>query len=193
MEYCLKETEKGKIVLCEKPLVIKSSQIKYLKDNIFVVHQLRYHHLVKEIKDRSGEIEIDVSVYRDEKYYRSWKGQKQRSGGLLFNLGIHYFDLLLYLFGEAKNTKTISLTDKTGIGIIEGDNYRCKWKISTEATKENQKRLFKINGVDYNFSSKDNLAYENLHKFVYQDMLLGKGVRPEEALKSIRLVEQLYD
>ncbi len=191
--------EQGKIVLCEKPLVIKSEHAKILaeKPNIFTVLQLRHHPLVKEMKSEitdkeKYEIDMDISVYRDENYYKSWKGQKERSGGVLVNLGIHYFDLLLYLFGDAKKIKTTFLDDKTGQGIIEGDNYICNWRVSTDEKRENQRRIFKINGVNYNFSSKDNLSYENLHKFVYQDLLNKKGITPKESLKSIELVEKLY-
>ncbi|MCX6779486.1 MAG: Gfo/Idh/MocA family oxidoreductase [Candidatus Magasanikbacteria bacterium] len=135
---------------------------------------------------------MDISVYRDEKYYQSWKGQKERSGGVLFNLGIHYFDLLLYLFGQPRKIQTDFLDDQTGTGVIEGDNFICRWKVSTGERRDNQKRLFKINGVDYNFSSQDNLSYENLHRNVYQDLVKNVGITPKEASVSIKLVEDLY-
>ena len=191
--------EQSKIVLCEKPLVIESEQAKILTKyrDVFTVLQLRHHPLVKEIKseiknDENYEIEIDISVHRDDEYYKGWKGQKEKSGGILFNLGIHYFDLLLYLFGEPKEVLTFSLNDKTARGLVKGENYICNWRLSTDEIKKNQRRIFKINKENYNFSSKDNLSYENLHKFIYQDLLKSKGVLPEEALKSIKLVEQLH-
>ena len=191
--------DNDKIVLCEKPLVISSKQAEILcqKRNVFTVLQLRYHPFVKKIKqemekDRNYDIEMDISVYRDEGYYKNWKGQKERSGGVLFNLGIHYFDLLLYLFGDAKKWSTTFLDDKTGEGKIEGANYICNWRVSTAEKRENQRRVFKINDKNYNFSSQDNLSYENLHRFVYQDLLNGKGISPKEVLKSIKLVEKLY-
>jgi len=84
------------------------------------------------------------------------------------------------------------LDEKTGRGFIKGENYICNWQVSTDAKKENQKRVFEINGKDYNFSSKDNLSFENLHKFVYADLLKGAGITPEECLKSIELIENLY-
>ncbi len=192
--------ENNKIVLCEKPLCIKSEDVEELleKENVFVSLQLRHHPLVKELKEeingrKENEIEMDISVYRDENYYKIWKGQKERSGGVLFNLGVHYFDLLLYLFGEAKEINTSYLDPKTGEGVIKGDNYTCKWRVSTAAERSKQKRVFKVNGVDYNFSSKDNLSFENLHKFVYEDLLRNEGITPSEALKSIKLVEGLYN
>ena len=193
-------SECGKTVLCEKPLALSSGHVKILaeKPNIFTVFQLRHHPLAKELKaeinnEKKYNVEIDVSVYRDEHYYKCWKGQKERSGGVLFNLGVHFFDLLLYLFGPAEKIKTTFLNPKTGKGTIGGKNYACNWRISTDETKENQRRVFKIDGKDYNFSSKDNLAYENLHRFVYQDLMEGRGVTPKEALKVIELIENLYE
>jgi UDP-N-acetyl-2-amino-2-deoxyglucuronate dehydrogenase len=192
--------EEGKKVLCEKPLAIKSQDVKELTQysDIYNVLQLRYHPKVKKLKeeidkDNNYEIEMDISVHRDPKYYSSWKGQKGRSGGVLFNLGVHYFDLLQYLFGMPEKVKTTSLDDKTGEGIITGRNYTCKWRVSTDEPRETQRRVFKINGVNHNFSSKDNLSYENLHRFVYRDLLEDKGVTPEEALKSTKLIESLYE
>lgn len=191
--------ENGKIVLCEKPLVISSKDCQELvgQGNIFTVLQLRHHSLLNDIKSKIKEsgniINMDISVYRDPSYYQGWKGQKEKSGGVLFNLGIHYFDLLLYLFGAAIELKIDYLDEKTGRGVIKGSNYECRWQVSTDAKKDNQKRIFEVNGVNYNFSSKDNLSFENLHKCVYEDLLKGKGILAEEALKSIKLIEKIYE
>jgi UDP-N-acetyl-2-amino-2-deoxyglucuronate dehydrogenase len=200
-----------KIVLCEKPLVIKSEHAKVLaeKPNIFTVLQLKYHPLVEEIRKaisgrQKNEIEMSIFFKRGEDYANGWKGDKKRSGGFLFNLGIHYFDLLLYLFGDVKKieTKMIKekivngLTDAEARGTIEGENYICNWIIGINKKNNGEiikKREFIINGEFYNFSSKDSLAEENLHKFVYQDLLVKKGITPLEALKSIELIERLYD
>lgn len=184
----------GKMVLCEKPLSLKSKKVKILAEypNIFTVYQLRYHPLVKKIKskiksDKNCQIEMNISVCRDEDYWKSWKGMSDKSGGILFNLGIHYFDLLLYLFGKPTEILTQSLTDRMGEGIIKGKNYLCDWKISAEAPKNGQCRLFKINGINYDFSLK-----ENLHFYVYKDLLEKKGVIPEKTFKLIELVEKIY-
>lgn len=186
--------ENGKMVLCEKPLTLHSAEARILMEypNIFTVYQLRYHPLAKKIKsetrkDKNYQIEMDVSVHRDESYWKGWKGMSERSGGILFNLGIHYFDLLIYLFGEPSEISTRLLTERTGEGQISGKNYLCNWRISAEAPKDGQRRLFKINGINYDFSSK-----ENLHTFVYQDLLKKEGVKPKEALKSIELIEKIY-
>lgn len=169
--------EAGKIVLCEKPLATKSEDAKSLIGKpVYTVLQLHYHPLVKKLKSeitskKNYDVELDISVYRDAKYYKSWKGMTYRSGGVLFNLGIHYFDLLMHLFGEPEKVSLTEINDKTGVGTIKGKNYNCRFKISTDEKRENQRRVFKINGVDYNFSSQDNLSHENLHRFVYQDLV----------------------
>jgi len=185
----------GKIVLCEKPLTIKSEDAKILTKfpDIFTVAQLRYHPFIKKLKseiekEKQYEIEMDISVHRDEDYYKSWKGLKERTGGILFNIGIHYFDLLLYLFGEPTEISTRSLTDKKGDGLLKGKNYLCNWEIRAEASKNGQQRVFKVNSLNYDFSSK-----ENLHIYVYQDLLRKKGVTPKEALSSIELIEKIYE
>lgn len=202
--------ENNKIVLCEKPMTINSRDaeklIKY-KD-IFGVLQLRYHPLVLKIKEEiknitDNKIKIDICFKRDDYYAKSWKGDKKRSGGFLFNVGIHYFDLLIYLFGEPKEIKVEKIEEKIidGLtiaeakGTLRGDNYYCEWAMHINK-KENgnivSKREFIINGKEYNFSSKDNLAEENLHYFVYRDLLNKKGITPKEALKSVKLLEKIY-
>ena len=194
-EMTLASAKEKKIVLCEKPLTLKSEETRILMDypNIFTVCQLRHHSFVKKLKseireDENYQIEMNISVHRDEDYWKSWKGVDDSSGGILFNLGIHYFDLLLHLFGDAIEISTQSLTDRVGEGKISGENYVCNWRISAQAPKDAQQRLFKINGVNYDFSSK-----ENLHSYVYKDLLKGKGITPKEALKSIELVEKIYE
>ena len=197
-EMILRAVEKGKIVLCEKPLTIDTSEVKRFlnSDKVFTVLQLRHHPLAKQLKEQikpseDYKIEMDISVFRDKDYFTGWKGDEQRSGGILYNLGIHYFDLLLWLFGEAEKVQTDFLGEKLASGAIEGKNYRCEWRICSNAPKDRQQRTFKINGIDYNFSSQDNLSFEDLHKFVYQDLIQGKGITTREALKSMELIEKI--
>jgi len=182
-----------KIVLVEKPLVIDAKQARELAqyDNIFTILQLRYHPLLKEIKvKKMNEIEMDISVYRDEKYFNGWKGDEEKSGGILFNLGIHYFDILFQLFG--KPIASACDTDiRTAQGLISGEKYRCLWKLSVNEKRENQRRIFRINKKEYNFSKKDNLAYENLHKYVYRDLIQGKGVKAKDVVWLISFIQDL--
>lgn len=164
---------------------------------MFTVLQLRHHPLVKKLEreinpEEDHEITININVYRDPKYYSGWKGDKNRSGGILFNLGSHYFDLLVHLFGIPEKILAVEGTEKTMEGILEGKNFLCNWRISTGATQKDQQRIFQIDRQNYNFSSKDNLSYENLHRSVYEDFIQGKGVTPSEALPSTSLIENIY-
>lgn len=203
-------SENNKIVLCEKPLTISSKDAGELGKykNIFVVLQLRHHPLIsqirEEIKNRSdNKIKINIYFKRDNYYAKSWKGDKKRSGGFLFNIGIHYFDLLIHLFGEPKSVlvekideKVVNgLTKAEAKGIINGDNYSCEWSMYINKEENGRiicKREFIINGKSYNFSSSNNLAEENLHYFVYKDLLNKNGVIPKDAVKSIMLLERIY-
>jgi len=204
--------ESGKIVLCEKPLTInsKDAQILTKYPHIFTVCQLRYHPFVEKIKKEhlskniKHQIKMNIFFKRDDpSYIKSWKNQKERSGGFLFNVGIHYFDLLLYLFGPPQKIRVEKIYEKNGEnpeaearGETEGENYFCSWQMFINKKEEGKilsKREFIIDGVSYNFSSKENLAQENLHFFVYKDLLKGKGITPKEALKSIELIEKIYN
>jgi len=193
--------EAGKVVLCEKPLALKSEHVKDLagRENIFVVQQLRYHPEVKRLekqidKNKKYDISIDVSVFRDRHYFDGWKGDFEKSGGPLFTLGVHYFELLLHLFGPAIEAQMNDFDGKTGKGIIKGANYDCRWRVSVGAKIDDPwKREFVISGQKINLSSKENLAEENLHQFVYQDLLKDKGITPTEALPAIELIEKLYE
>lgn len=196
--------KEGKTILCEKPLGISTIEVQNIIDSerqskgkVFTVLQLRHHPLVKKLREeivegKDYEVEIDISVFRDKHYYSGWKGDEKKSGGVLFNLGSHYFDLLTYLFDVPKDIISVDGNDKTMTGILEGKNFLCRWRISTEAQQNDQKRIFRFNGEMCNFSSKNNLSYENLHYYVYEDLINSRGVTPLDVLPSTHLIENIY-
>jgi UDP-N-acetyl-2-amino-2-deoxyglucuronate dehydrogenase len=185
----------GKNVLCEKPLVLHPGQCEILSDvervqqkHIYTVLQLRYLPILKEIVvEDNNDIRLDINVHRDEDYYKSWKGSPKESGGLLTNIGIHYFDLIINKFGEPTEIFASIVEAGKASGAFWGDNYQCRFEITTNAPKDKQKRTLTVNNKIYNLSSS-----ENLHKFVYRDLVNGKGLSPNEALKSIKLINKLY-
>lgn len=192
-EMALEAAKAGKKVVCEKPLTINSQDAENLfkYQNIFTVLQLRHHNEIKNLKskinyDKKYKIELYIGVHRDENYFKTWKGDSKKTGNILFNLGIHYFDLILELFGEPEEIITENIEEKRGKGIIKGENYICDWEISAEESKENQKRYFNINGENYDLIQK-----ENLHRHVYREIINGNGFTPQEAVKSIKLVEKI--
>lgn len=182
-----------KIVLCEKPLVIDPEQARELAqyDNVFTVLQLRHHPILKEIEVKDmNYIEMDIGVYRDNKYFSGWKGNEEKSGGILYNLGIHYFDILFHLFGKPVSWMGDD-NDRIATGVINGDKFHCVFRLSVNEKIEDQRRIFKINGKEYNFSKQENLAYENLHKYVYKDLIQGKGIKVKDIVWLIEFIEKL--
>ncbi|MFX0211667.1 MAG: Gfo/Idh/MocA family protein [Candidatus Hodarchaeota archaeon] len=186
-------------VLCEKPLTLNSKEVLELPNDgrVGVVLQLRYHpgviNLKKDIengyKPKNGK--LVVKVIRDKEYWESWKGDKDKSGGILFNLGIHYFDLLIYLFGEKYEIVESSYTDKLAKGIIDFDGIIFSYYIEIQDDKNGQDRRLELDGEVLRLSKKDNLSFEGLHTEVYKAFNRGEVVTPKEASKSIKLIEQL--
>lgn len=196
-EMALEAANNGKIVLCEKPLTIKSEDAKILatKPHIFTVLQLRHHSLIQKLKSEISfkdqyDIEVDISVTRDTSYLKNWQADKEKSGGILFNIGIHYIDLILYLFGEVDEIITAHLDEKNAHISIKGINYHCAFRFSINL--KNPCRILKINDEEYNLSLSGNLNDQYLYRYIYQDLLLLKGITPGEALKSILLAENSY-
>lgn len=189
---------KDKIILCEKPLALNSKETIGLSNNVFTVLQLRHHPEVVRIKqqyipskDVVKEIKLFVGVKRDDSYWNGWKGKDELSGGILLNLGIHYFDLLIYLFGNKYKILYSRYNKNFAEGTIRffEKNILCKFYL--EINNMTIDRYLDIDNEQISFSKKDNLSYENLHIDVYEALKNGQGVTPREATKSMRLVERL--
>ena len=188
-------TEKGIKVLCEKPPVISSKDYYDLKDeDIDVVLQLRHHPEIKKWKDEIKEyedykVDMKILVRRDQWYFDSWKGDEMKSGGLLFNIGIHYFDALAHLFGPFIEVKTEYIRAKRAKGKIRFLNAYVNWELALDAPMDNQKRIFEINRNKLNLSQ----GFENLHTKVYEEMLEGRGIKLDECGETIKLIEKIKD
>ena len=180
----------GKKVICEKPLTLSVKDTKELIGKpVYTIHQLRYLPILVDGDSparRPNDIKFNISVHRGENYFNSWKGSEYASGGLLFNLGIHYFDLVIHYFGEPTEWKLTKYANERAEGYFSKENYRCDFILDLLAPEDKQERSFTINNMSYDLNTK-----ENLHIRVYQDILAGNGLKPEEALKSIKLIEQL--
>lgn len=190
----------GKIVLCEKPLTLRSKEIMaYEKtDRLFTVLQLRFNKdiiALKSVLDAQPPAnhlcKLKVSVKREQSYWEGWKGEEKRSGGILFNLGIHYFDLLIHLLGEDWKVKWSNVGERTAKGEIDFNGSLIHFDLEITPDGKDQDRWIEIDNTRIYLSNKDNLSFEGLHTDVYWNLKLGNGIKPREAIKSIRLVENI--
>lgn len=197
--------------ICEKPLVINPWNIDALKKieqetgkKIYTILQLRVHPLLIKLKNKiekekstkKADIVLSYVTSRGPWYQISWKGNLERSGGLVTNIGIHFFDLLIWLFGEVqKNEVHINEQNKIG-GFMELKGARVKWFLSIDSNdlpKEIQKkgqrtfRSLTINNEGIEFSA----GFTDLHTKVYRETLAGNGFGLDDARPSIELVHQI--
>lgn len=187
-----------KRVLSEKPLTIFDDVEE--NENLDVVMQLRCNTKVEELKSSNfqGDIEICVKTYREQKYWDSWKGQPKKSGGLLYNMGVHYIDLLCHLLGEPIKIRNSHYNGRNfAYGEIQFEKGTGKYHIEITNEPIEVVRKIKINGEEMDLEGatiplNDSGQIVNLHTEVYRKFLAGERVGVKEARKSIKLIEQLY-
>jgi UDP-N-acetyl-2-amino-2-deoxyglucuronate dehydrogenase len=197
--------------ICEKPLVLNPWNIDALQEleqesgkRVFTVLQLRVHpalialkaKLAAEKRDRKHDVVLTYITSRGPWYLVSWKGQLERSGGLATNIGIHFFDLLIWLFGDVQHSEVHHADSlKTG-GFIELQNATVRWYLSidrsdlpAEAVAAGQPtfRSITIDGHEVEFSG----GFTDLHTEVYRQVLEGKGFGLEDARPSITLAQAI--
>jgi UDP-N-acetyl-2-amino-2-deoxyglucuronate dehydrogenase len=201
----------GCSAICEKPVVLNPWNIDALQElenesrgKIYTVLQLRVHpsiiklkaELEKEKTTRKKEVVLTYITSRGPWYLVSWKGQLEKSGGLATNIGIHFFDMLLWLFGGVQHKEVhFDSQMKTG-GYIELERARVKWFLSIdkkdlpeEAIRKGQPtfRSITIDNQELEFSG----GFADLHTKVYRDVLDGRGFRLEDARPSIVLAHDI--
>jgi len=195
----------GANVVCEKPIVLNPWNIdaldklqKETNQRIYNILQLRLHPEMIELKkkvqhsDEFFNIDLTYITTRGNWYHASWKGNIEKSGGVATNIGIHFFDLLTWLFGEpTKNEVHLHTFDRSS-GKLSFQNANVSWFLSISAdTLPNKEfsslRSFEINGnkidLSYNF--------ESLHTKSYQEILGGRGFDLERARSSINIASQI--
>lgn len=186
-----------KQVLCEKPLGLHENELIGLNGNVGMVMQLRYLPEIQALKNkidsghklsetRQGQIaEIIIHVNRDKKNRQSWKSDVSKSGGDFFNLGIHYFDLLIWLFGGIVNGH--SFMDSPHGGSIKFNKGTVLWEIRTDMPKDKQKRELIVDGQTINLMQ----DYQPLYNKLYKDFISGKKIGVKEAAYSIEVTRTL--
>lgn len=200
----------GADALCEKPLVINPWNLDGLQDleqetghRIYTVLQLRLHPALAEfhakLKKESGKrhrVQLAYLTARGRWYDVSWKGIDERSGGIVTNIGIHFFDLLVWLFGSVEASEVHLREQKRAAGTMTLKNADVEWYLSAEALdlpftpQPGSKTTFRaitVDGQQLEFSE----GFTDLHTRVYEEVLAGRGFGIAEARPSIELSHRI--
>ena len=201
----------GAHAICEKPLVINPWNLDELRaleeelgGRVHVVMQLRHHPTLLALRQRLAaerragrrEVLLTYVTRRGPWYQVSWKGRPEKSGGLAMNLGVHFFDILIWLFGPVETT-ALHLAEPTRMaGALELERARVRWFLSIDARDLPERartegkaghRALTIDGEEVEFSE----GFGDLHTRVYEDVLAGGGLRIEDARSGIELLHRI--
>jgi UDP-N-acetyl-2-amino-2-deoxyglucuronate dehydrogenase len=195
-------------VICEKPLVLNPKNIDYLKileeqtgKKINNILQLRHHYIIKELKnsvenspkDKIYDFDLTYITSRGLWYHHSWKGDESKSGGLVTNIGVHFFDMLMWIFGGVEENIVHERNKSAVSGTLRLERANVRWFLSCDynrlpqEVKDKGQRTFRnisIDGNEMEFSK----GFTDLHIKSYQEILNGNGFRIEEVKPSIQLV-----
>ena len=201
----------GADVICEKPLVLNPWNVDALieleaeyKNNVHTILQLRHHEAILELKDKitNGpsdkvyDIDLTYITSRGNWYYTSWKGNEEKSGGIASNIGVHFFDMLQWVFGPMENSSVDIKTKDTNSGKLTFKQANVNWYLSINANNLPQQaknnglstfRTLSIEGEEIEFSK----GFTDLHTVSYQHILDGKGYGLADAKSSIEIVSEI--
>lgn len=211
IRFALKE---GAHAICEKPLVLNPWNIDAIKDvenetgmKVFNILQLRLHPSIIELKSKVDkaraenpnkifDVDLTYLTSRGHWYFTSWKGDEDKSGGIATNIGVHFYDMLSWIFGDIReNVVNVSKPDVAS-GYLEFTNARVRWFLSVnydyipEEVKASGQRTYRsitIEGEELEFSG----GFTDLHTVSYQDVLNGGGFGLDEARQSIQIVHDI--
>jgi UDP-N-acetyl-2-amino-2-deoxyglucuronate dehydrogenase len=197
--------------ICEKPLVLNPWNVDALAEiekesgkKIYNILQLRKHPSIIKLKeqvdngpdDKIYDLDLTYITSRGRWYFISWKGDVQKSGGVATNIGVHFFDMLTWIFGDIQNNVVHVSTEDTAAGYLELKKARIRWYLSLKkdtipevARKEGLAtyRSIMMEGKEIEFSG----GFTDLHTESYRDIIDGKGFGIYEARKSIEIVHNI--
>lgn len=207
----------GAHAICEKPIVLNPWNVDALQEieketgqNIYTILQLRHHPAIIALKEKveqaktrepkanhkNYDIDLTYITSRGAWYHNSWKSVIEKSGGVATNIGVHFFDMLTWIFGPVKeNVVHLSETDRAA-GFLQLENARVRWFLSInrddlpEQIKKEGKTTYRsiiVNGEEIEFSG----GFQDLHTVSYQNILEGKGYGLEDARHSICIVQTI--
>jgi UDP-N-acetyl-2-amino-2-deoxyglucuronate dehydrogenase len=198
----------GAHAICEKPLVLNPWNIDGLLEieretgqKINTILQLRLHPAIIALRERvqhepaSGKHEVDLAYVtsRGHWYLQSWKGDPKKSGGIATNIGVHFFDMLHFIFGALQTNVVHLSSDTKAAGYLEYENARVRWFLSVDvedvpsAQREDGQRTYRsitVDGEEIEFSG----GFTDLHNRSYQEILAGRGFGLEENRTAISTV-----
>ncbi len=197
--------------ICEKPVVLNPWNIDALQEieketgnRIFNILQLRYHPVIIALREKimndhaekKHDIDLTYITSRGNWYYISWKGDINKSGGIATNIGVHFFDMLEWIFGSVQ-TNTVHLLEKNkASGYLELEKARVRWFLSIDYNdlpseeKKKGKRTYRsitVDGEELEFSD----GFNELHTVTYKEILKGNGYGLDDARQSIETVYQI--
>ena len=198
-------------VICEKPLVLNSADLDSIKvyeskygAEVNTILQLRLHPSIAHLREKvhSSEVhkvfDVDLTYLtsRGKWYLQSWKGVDEKSGGLATNIGVHFYDMLHYIFGAVVKNEVHYRDNKTAAGYLEFEKAHVRWFLSIDASllPENAVksdkltyRSINIGGEELEFSG----GFTDLHTQSYENILAGKGYKICENKVAIETVETI--
>ncbi len=201
----------GSDVICEKPLVLNPWNIDGLKEmekdygsRVWNIFQLRLHPAIIALKDKVAaapkdkifEFDLTYITSRGNWYYQSWKGDTTKSGGIATNIGVHFYDMLSWIFGLVKTNIVHVHTHDRAAGLLEFDRAKVRWFLSINADtipaelRAQGKRTYRsmnIEGEEIEFSD----GFTDLHTTSYKEILAGRGFGLDEAYASIGIVHDI--
>lgn len=202
--------ELGCNVICEKPLVTSTNMLNKLEkieakteQKVYTILQLRHHKAIQKLKyeidkskdDSLFDVELTYITSRGKWYDKSWKSNPKKGFGLVTNIGIHFFDMLHFLFGNLVNCQVHLLERKRASGYLEFEKSRVKWFLSIDEQDlpkqilGNSKtfREIKIDGKTFNFSK----GFDDLHTISYENILRDEGFGIQDTKNCINTVEKI--
>lgn len=201
----------GADAICEKPLVLNPWNIDGLIDierdtgcKVNTILQLRLHpaicalqdRILTEPKEKKYEVDLTYITSRGHWYLQSWKGEEKKSGGIATNIGVHFFDMLHFLFGRLQDIKVHLSEDTRAAGYLEYERARVRWFLSIDINdvpvqvRDQGQRTFRSITVDQQeieFSS----GFTDLHIKSYEEILAGRGFGLEENRVAIETVSHI--
>lgn len=201
----------GADAICEKPLVLNPWNIDGLEEierdtgrRVNTILQLRLHpvitglkqQLMSERRDSKHDVDLTYVTSRGQWYLRSWKGDTKKSGGIATNIGVHFFDMLGFVFGRLQENLVHYVSDTKAGGFLEFENARVRWFLSIDINDVEQNaraagqrtyRSISIDGAELEFSG----GFTDLHTRSYEEIIAGRGFGLSDSRAAIETVAHI--